>query len=316
MERMTGEARIDEEQKSLLRRYHQYLRLEKGLSQLTVQSYQDDVDKLLRFMADECLSPVTVSLDDLHRFAATLHDVGISPRSQARILSGLRSFFRFLVADGVRESDPTELLPSPKIGSRLPEVLSVAEIDSMIAVCDCGTSEGIRNRALLEVLYSCGLRVSEVCRLHLSDLYLDENFVRVWGKGQKERLVPVSDRAVNELRNWFAERDRIHINLGSEDYVFLSARRGKSLSRITVFRIVKDCAVLAGIHKVISPHTFRHSFATHLLEGGANLRAIQTMLGHERITTTEIYTHIDRSRLREEILLHHPRNLKNQKHIR
>jgi integrase/recombinase XerD len=274
-----------------------------------LDAYLRDVDKLLLYLGDVGVDPRQAKLEDLHGFVAGLHDIGIHPRSQARILSGVRSFYRFLLLDGFVETDPTELLPSPKIGEHLPEVLSLQEIDDIERAIDLSLPEGQRNRAIIEMLYSCGLRVSELCSLHLSDLYLDDGFVRVLGKGRKERLVPISGKAVEELGRWFSDRCHIDIKPGEEDYVFLSVRRGKHLSRIMVFHIVKQLAEMAGITKVISPHTFRHSFATHLLEGGANLRAIQTMLGHESIATTEIYTHIDRTRLREEILEHHPRNL-------
>ena len=294
---------------ALLRRYHQYLRLEKGLSGNTLEAYTEDLRKLLDFLSFDGQDFRTVSVDDLHQFMAGLADVGISARSMARVLSGIRSFYRFLYAEKEILQDPTELIETPKIGRRLPEVLAVGEIDSMIASIDLSQPEGQRNRAILEMLYSCGLRVSELCNLRISDLFLEEGFVRVLGKGGKERLVPISGRAIQELENWFLCRNLIRIKPGSEDFVFLSIRRGTPLSRITIFYWVKELALLAGIQKTISPHTFRHSFATHLLEGGANLRAIQAMLGHESISTTEIYTHVDRSRLRKEILEHHPRNL-------
>lgn len=293
---------------NITERYRQYLLLEKGLSRQTAEAYRQDLDKLIQFAAEgQQLQDITP--EELHQFLATLHDVGISPRSQARILSGIRSFFQFMQREELIENDPTELLPSPKIGQHLPEVLNVAEIDAIIAATAEDTSMVQRNRAIVETLYSCGLRVSELCNLHLSDLFLDEGYLRVWGKGKKERLVPISPRACSEINDWLEERNGIALALGHEDYVFVSERRGKRLSRITVFHIIRTLAERAGIRKEVSPHTFRHSFATHLLEGGANLRAIQTMLGHERITTTEIYTHLDRNRLREEILLHHPRNI-------
>lgn len=295
--------------------YRRHLRLEKGLSELTVRAYMDDLNKLLSFLDNEGVAPHLVSSEHLHRFIATVHDTGISTRSQARILSGVRSFYRFLVEEGMCETNPTELISSPKIGRKLPAVLSVDEIDALISSFPMDSPLGYRNRALLEVLYSCGLRVSEARDLQLSDLYLDEGFIRVRGKGNKERLVPISGRATTELKHWFSERSHIDTKRGHEDFVFISPQRGSQLSRITIFRIIKEQARMVGIRKEISPHTFRHSFATHLLEGGANLRAIQTMLGHEQITTTEIYTHIDRSRLREEILLHHPRNQKNKRDI-
>ena len=296
----------------LLSLYRDYLRLEKNMTSNTVEAYTDDVGKLLLYLKDAGLQPESVKLENLEHFAAGLHDIGITPRSQARILSGVRSFYKFLLMDRRIDALPTELLPSPKIGEHLPEVLSVEEIDRIISGIDLSEKEGQRNRAIIEMLYSCGLRVSELCNLLISDIWRDEGFVKVMGKGRKERFVPISGRALRELSLW--EECRCHINIrpGNEDYVFLSFKRGRKLSRITVFHIVKVLAENAGITKEISPHTFRHSFATHLLEGGANLRAIQEMLGHERIATTEIYTHLENSRLREEILRHHPRAFAKQ----
>lgn len=296
----------------LLSLYRDYLRLEKNMTSNTVEAYTDDVGKLLLYLKDAGLQPESVKLENLEHFAAGLHDIGITPRSQARILSGVRSFYKFLLMDRRIDALPTELLPSPKIGEHLPEVLSVEEIDRIISGIDLSEKEGQRNRAIIEMLYSCGLRVSELCNLLISDIWRDEGFVKVMGKGRKERFVPISGRALRELSLW--EECRCHINIrpGNEDYVFLSFKRGRKLSRITVFHIVKVLAESAGITKEISPHTFRHSFATHLLEGGANLRAIQEMLGHESIATTEIYTHLDNSRLREEILRHHPRAFAKQ----
>lgn len=296
----------------LLSLYRDYLRLEKDMTSNTVEAYTDDVGKLLLYLKDAGLQPESVKLENLEHFAAGLHDIGITPRSQARILSGVRSFYKFLLMDRRIDALPTELLPSPKIGEHLPEVLSVEEIDRIISGIDLSEKEGQRNRAIIEMLYSCGLRVSELCNLLISDIWRDEGFVKVMGKGRKERFVPISGRALRELSLW--EECRCHINIrpGNEDYVFLSFKRGRKLSRITVFHIVKVLAENAGITKEISPHTFRHSFATHLLEGGANLRAIQEMLGHESIATTEIYTHLDNSRLREEILRHHPRAFAKQ----
>ncbi len=296
----------------LLSLYRDYLRLEKNMTSNTVEAYTDDVGKLLLYLKDAGLQPESVKLENLEHFAAGLHDIGITPRSQARILSGVRSFYKFLLMDRRIDALPTELLPSPKIGEHLPEVLSVEEIDRIISCIDLSEKEGQRNRAIIEMLYSCGLRVSELCNLLISDIWRDEGFVKVMGKGRKERFVPISGRALRELSLW--EECRCHINIrpGNEDYVFLSFKRGRKLSRITVFHIVKVLAENAGITKEISPHTFRHSFATHLLEGGANLRAIQEMLGHESIATTEIYTHLDNSRLREEILRHHPRAFAKQ----
>lgn len=296
----------------LLSLYRDYLRLEKNMTSNTVEAYTDDVGKLLLYLKDAGLQPESVKLENLEHFAAGLHDIGITPRSQARILSGVRSFYKFLLMDRRIDALPTELLPSPKIGEHLPEVLSVEEIDRIISGIDLSEKEGQRNRAIIEMLYSCGLRVSELCNLLISDIWRDEGFVKVMGKGRKERFVPISGRALRELSLWEECRCHIKIRPGNEDYVFLSFKRGRKLSRITVFHIVKVLAENAGITKEISPHTFRHSFATHLLEGGANLRAIQEMLGHESIATTEIYTHLDNSRLREEILRHHPRAFAKQ----
>lgn len=296
----------------LLSLYRDYLRLEKNMTSNTVEAYTDDAGKLLLYLKDAGLQPESVKLENLEHFAAGLHDIGITPRSQARILSGVRSFYKFLLMDRRIDALPTELLPSPKIGEHLPEVLSVEEIDRIISGIDLSEKEGQRNRAIIEMLYSCGLRVSELCNLLISDIWRDEGFVKVMGKGRKERFVPISGRALRELSLWEECRCHINIRTGNEDYVFLSFKRGRKLSRITVFHIVKVLAENAGITKEISPHTFRHSFATHLLEGGANLRAIQEMLGHESIATTEIYTHLDNSRLREEILRHHPRAFAKQ----
>lgn len=296
---------------SILKKYKSYITLEQGLSNNTREAYLHDVEKLFTYFEDEKIDFLKVELEHFHSFAAALMDVGIGERSIARILSGVRSFYKFLVLDGYLEQDPTELLESPKIGKHLPEVLSVEEIDAIEGIIDVSTPEGQRDRAAIEMLYSCGLRVSELCNLLLSDLYLDEGFLRVTGKGNKQRLVPISERAIRELKSWFAFRNSINIKPGEEDYVFISAARKKHLSRITVFHNIKVYAEQADIQKTISPHTFRHSFATHLLEGGANLRAIQTMLGHESISTTEIYTHIDRRFLRDQILQHFPRNQKN-----
>ena len=293
----------------IIRKYQQYLKLEKSLSKNTLDAYMTDLDKLLNFLQSENIEISDVCLDDLERFSAGLHDIGIHPRSQARIISGIKSFFHLLIMADYLEADPSELLEGPKIGLKLPEVLTVEEIDSIIAAIDLSKNEGQRNRAILETLYSCGLRVSELTNLKLSDLYFDEGFIKVEGKGSKQRLVPISPRAIKEIKLYFTDRNRGKIKKEYEDYVFL-ARWGKNISRIMVFHLIKELAQTAGITKNISPHTFRHSFATHLLEGGANLRAIQCMLGHESIATTEIYTHIDRNMLRSEIIEHHPRNIK------
>ena len=293
---------------SILRKYRAYILLEKGLSENTRKAYASDVEKLLGFLADEGIDVRSCTLDDLHRFAASLHDIGISAVSVARILCGVRSFFTFLLQDGYIEADPTELLESPKKPEHLPAVLTLQEVDALEAAIDQSLPEGRRDHAMIEVLYSCGLRVSELCGLQLSDLFLDEGFLRVTGKGNKQRLVPVSPKAMGELKRWTDERRLIDIRPGEEDYVFVSHRRGRHLSRITVFHNLQVYARLAGIEKNISPHTLRHTFATHLLEGGANLRAIQAMLGHESIATTQLYTHLDRSFLREQVLCHLPRN--------
>ena len=302
----------NERQALIIRKYQQYLKLEKALSANTLDAYLTDLDKLLCFLKTENIDMLAVTLDDLQRFAAGLHDIGIHPRSQARIMSGIKSFFHFLVMADYREDDPSELLEGPKIGFKLPEVLTVEEIDTIISTVDMSKKEGQRNRAILETLYSCGLRVSELCNLKLSELYFDEGFIKVEGKGSKQRLVRISPRAIKEIKYWLLDRNLGKIKKGFEDYVFL-ARWGNSISRIMVFHLIKELAEKAGITKNISPHTFRHSFATHLLEGGANLRAIQCMLGHESIATTEIYTHIDRNMLRSEIIEHHPRNIKYRK---
>ena len=295
----------------LLQKFKQYLLLEKGLSPNTLDAYVHDVESLFEHLEEKGLHPFDVKLEDLEEFLASLHDkAGIRPRSQARMLSGIRSFYRYLVLDGQIEADPTLLLESPKIGMTLPEVLSVEEIDSLIAVIDLSKREGQRNRAIIETMYSCGLRVSEACNLKLSDLYLNEGFIKVEGKGSKQRLVPISERAISEIMEYMTDRAEIEIKPGNEDYLFVSAHFKKKMSRITMFHIIKELTEQAGIKKTISPHTLRHSFATHLLEGGANLRVIQSMLGHEDIGTTEIYTHIDAHRLRSEIIEHHPRNMK------
>lgn len=298
-----------QQQELIIKKYRQYLRLEKSLSPNTLDAYLTDLDKLLSFLLLERISVLEVTLNDLQRFAAGLHDIGIHARSQARIISGIKSFYRFLIMADYIEADPTELLEGPQVGFKLPEVLTLEEIDTIISGIDLSKNEGQRNRAILETLYSCGLRVSELTNLKLSDLYFDEGFIKVEGKGSKQRLVPVSPRAINEIKMYFIDRNRVNIKKDYEDFLFIS-KRGTNLSRIMIFHLIKELAEATGITKNISPHTFRHSFATHLLEGGANLRAIQCMLGHESIATTEIYTHIDRNMLRSEIIEHHPRNIR------
>ena len=294
---------------SVLRRYVQYLCLERSYSKNTLDAYRRDLQKLLVFYADNHIDYRTVTLEQLDQFAGQLREEGIQARSVARILSGERSFYRFLTLEKEVEQDPTELLESPQIGKHLPEVLSVEEIDSIINVIDVSKPEGIRDRAIIEVLYGCGLRISELCNLRISQLYLEDKYIRVKGKGSKERLVPIEGVAIDRVREWLVTRMGYKVKPSEEDYVFVSLTRGSRLSRISLFVYIKDYAERAGIKKNISPHTFRHSFATHLLEGGANLRAIQMMLGHEDISTTEIYMHIDKSKLRTEILEHHPRNI-------
>lgn len=290
------------------RRFLAHLTMEKGMSRNTAAAYGDDVDKLTRYLADAGIAVERASTDDLERFICDLQNVGIQPRSQARIISGVKSFYKFLRLEGYMDDDPTELILTPKIGRHLPEVLTIAEIDAMIECIDMSKAEGQRNRAIIETLYGCGLRVSELVTLRLSQLFLDERYVIIQGKGNKQRLVPISPVAIEQINLYLEQtRSRQVAQRGCEDILFLN-RRGAMLTRQMIFHIVKQLCELAGIKKAVSPHTLRHSFATHLLEGGANLRAIQQMLGHESITTTEIYVHIDRTRLRDEILSHHPRN--------
>lgn len=294
---------------NIVHEYQRYLKLERNFSPHTLYAYILDLRKLLDFFKSQGLNPLDAKLSDIQQFAAGLHDIGIHARSQCRILSGVRSFYKFLLLDGYISDDPTELLESPQIGEHLPEVLSTNEVDRIENSIDMSDPLGCRNKAIIEVLFSCGLRVSELVNLKLSNLYLEDGFVRILGKGRKERLVPISGTAIKELKYWFIDRNLMNIKEGEEDYVFLN-RRGGHLTRTMILIMIKRQALEAGITKTISPHTFRHSFATALLEGGADLRAIQTMLGHESIGTTEIYTHIDTSKLKEEILKCHPRNIK------
>lgn len=284
------------------------MKLQRNYSGNTLEAYILDINKLLKFLKDNGISPEAAKLSDIQCFAASLHDIGISPRSQCRILSGVRAFYKYLYLDGYIKDDPTELLESPKLGDHLPEVLTTEEVDRLEQAIDLSKWEGQRNKAIIEVLFSCGLRVSELVNLKMSALYLDEQFVRITGKGNKERLVPISENAIEQLKYWFIDRSHMNIKPGEEDYVFLN-RRGAHLTRTMILIMIKRLGAEAGIQKTISPHTLRHSFATALLEGGADLRAIQSMLGHESIGTTEIYTHIDTHTLREEILNHHPRNI-------
>ncbi len=295
-------------QANIVKAYQRYLKLQRGFSANTLDAYVRDLQKLLDYLAVEEKNVLDVQLEDLQHFAASLHDIGIGARSQCRILSGIRTFYQYLQQDGYLDDNPTELLESPVLGAHLPEVLSTKEVDMLEASIDLSKWEGHRNKAIIEVLFSCGLRVSELVNLKLTDLYLKERYVRVIGKGSKERLVPISGRAIQELDFWFMDRKQMNIKPGEEDYVFLN-RRGAHLTRTMILIMIKQQAIEANIQKTISPHTLRHSFATALLEGGADLRAIQAMLGHESIGTTEIYTHIDMTTLRQQILEHHPRNI-------
>jgi len=289
----------------ILDQYHLYLKLEKGLSLNTIEAYESDLQKLNGYLSDAHISLENATTEILRDFIIEISSLGIHPRSQARILSSIKSFYHFLIYKNILDNDPTELLESPKIGLRLPEVLSVQEIDEIIAAIDLSKAEGQRNKTIIEVLYGSGLRVSELVGLQLSKLYIDEGYMLVEGKGSKQRLVPMSPQALKQIGLWKIDRNLLNIKKGNEDIVFLN-RRGSKLSRDMIFKIVKELATLAGIRKNVSPHTFRHSFATHLLENGANLRAIQQLLGHESITTTELYTHIDVHFLRQTVLNCHP----------
>lgn len=294
----------------ILPHYKAYLLLERGLSENTRTGYLADAGRLAGWCADAGTDAADATVELLHSYIVALHDLGIAERSQARAVAGIRSFYRYLQVEGLREDNPADLIEGPKIGQHLPEVLTLDEIDAMVAAIDYSRPEGRRNRAIIETLYGSGLRVSELCALQHRNINTAEGFLTVYGKGSKERLVPMSDTALEQIQQYLDERWRRGDTVapGEEDYVFLN-RRGRHLSRVMVFYIVRDLAEAAGIRKTISPHTLRHSFATHLLEGGANLRAIQMMLGHESIATTEIYLHLDNARLREEILAHHPRNI-------
>lgn len=295
-----------------IRDYQIYLKLEKGLSENSIESYLRDIDKLKGFCKNNLNidDPSKVKHTDIENFLSALYDLQISSRSQARIISGLNSFYGFLILEGKIEVSPTELISQPKIGLKLPEVLTIEEIDQIEAAIDLSKFEGHRNRAIIETLYSCGVRVSELIDLKYSNLYIDEGFIKVIGKGNKERFAPINDGLLKEIKFYEESmRNKLEIKPGNEDYIFLN-RRGAKLTRVMIFTIVKNLAEIAGIGKKVSPHTFRHSFATHMLEGGADLRVIQDLLGHESITTTEIYTHLDKDFLRSEILSFHPRNKK------
>ncbi len=294
---------------SVLEEYHLYLKLEKSLSENTVKAYERDLLKLIDYMNDAHIKPEEAKMEHLRDFLIEISEIGIHPRSQARILSGIKSFYHFLLYKDIIRDDPTQLLESPKIGLHLPEVLSLEEIDKIIGAIDLSKAEGQRNKAIIEVLYGSGLRVSELVNLRLSNLYINDGYMLVEGKGSKQRLVPLSPQSVKQIELWKTDRNLLNIQKNNEDFLFLN-RRGKKLTRAMIFYIVKDLTEKAGIQKNISPHTFRHSFATHLLENGANLRAIQQLLGHESITTTELYTHIDVNYLRKTILEFHPMNKK------
>lgn len=298
------------EQDRIVRRYYQYLKLEKGCSANTIDAYMRDLDKFLNFIKEEGKDFMTAQLEDMHNFSALMTDIGINPVSLSRILSGIRSFYHFLVLGDIIDANPTELLEFPKKPQHLPDVLSVEEIDLLEAQIDLSQPEGQRNKTIIEMLFSCGLRVSELVNLKISNLYLNEGFIKVEGKGSKQRLVPISEKAIHEIRLYALERNLISTSPEHQDFLFISKRQKKPLTRVMVFLMLKELVAKAGIPKAVSPHTLRHSFATSLLEGGANLRAIQAMLGHESIATTQIYTHIDTTHLRKEILEHHPRNMK------
>ncbi|HHW81114.1 MAG TPA: site-specific tyrosine recombinase XerD [Bacteroidales bacterium] len=291
----------------LIQKYRQYLLLEKGLSSNSISAYMTDLRKLLNYATDNELAMKDITTSNLEELFAEQYDKGIKPRSMARMLSGIKSFFKYLFLEDYIQKNPAELLDAPSIGVKLPAVLSIEEIDNMLSVIDLSTMEGTRNYAIIETLYSCGLRVSELTSLRFTNLFFDDGFIRVDGKGSKQRLVPISDVAIKKINNYLTYRNSMEAKKGSEDYLFIS-KRGTPISRITVFYYVKKYAEEAGIKKTISPHTLRHSFATHMIERGANIRYVQAMLGHEKITTTEMYTHLDRNFLRQEIISHHPLN--------
>lgn len=295
--------------RSLIKEYEGFLKLEKGLSPNSIEAYLSDISKLEQFLILEQAEtgPEKMNREQLSQFLVWINELGLSARTQARILSGIKAFFHYLLLEDLIEKDPTALLEGPRLESKLPEVLTVAEIDLMLEVIDLSKAQGRRNKAMLETLYSCGLRVSELVNLHLSGIFRAEGFIRVIGKGDKERLVPVSQRALREIDLYLPDRNMLSIQEGNEDILFLN-RRGRKLTRNMVFTIIRELASASGIKKPVSPHTFRHSFATHLVEGGADLRAVQEMLGHESITTTEIYTHLDKAYLREAIISFHPRS--------
>lgn len=295
----------------VLQGFKVHLQLERSLSENSVDAYIHDVEKLTQYLStvDDSISPKNVSGNDLKNFLEWIYELGINERSQARIISGIKAFYRYLLLEDLVDKDPTYLIEAPKLPKKLPETLTIEEINALIGEINLSTPEGVRNRAILETLYSCGLRVSELINLKITNLHLEVDFIKVTGKGNKERLVPIGQSAVKHI-NLYKNNTRPHLTIkpGHEDYLFLN-RRGAQLTRVMIFTIIRKLATNIGLQKTISPHTFRHSFATHLIEGGADLRAIQQMLGHESITTTEIYTHLDQSFLKDTILRYHPRNL-------
>jgi integrase/recombinase XerD len=295
--------------KKVLDGFRAYLLLERSLSDNTLKSYNFDVQKLLTYFSERNINYKEAKLQDFQSFLVFLNDLGIASTSQARIISGIKSFYTYLLSEDIIDDDPTQLLEMPKLSRYLPTVLSLEEIDLLKSVIDLSKPDGQRNKAMIEVLYSCGLRVSELIGLKISNIYPQEGFIQVFGKGSKQRLIPISDTALHEISMYMIDRNSWEIKPGEEDFLFLN-QRGSHLSRQSVFNLIKQCAMDAGIKSVISPHTLRHSFATHLLEGGADLRVIQELLGHESILTTEIYTHIDMTYLRDTILSYHPRNKK------
>ncbi len=293
---------------SYRRGFHAFLRLEKSLSQHSVSAYKHDIDKLTAYLEENSIAvqPSGITISHLQDFLKWLNQTSLNARSQMRIISGIRAFYKYLLLENLVTDDPTQLLDMPRTGRKLPEFLTINEIERLIAAIDLSKPEGERNKAMIETLYGCGLRVSELVNLKISCIYFNEGFIRITGKGDKERLVPFSGKAMKQILLYQHEiRSHLAIKKGNEDFLFLN-RRGGKLSREMIFMIIKELALVAGIHKTIGPHTLRHSFATHLVEGGADLRAVQEMLGHSSITTTEIYTHLDRTFLRENILDHHP----------
>ncbi len=292
-----------------IKNFKSYLRVEKSLSSNSVEAYDDDVKKLVQFLDYHKLdiSPTNIKLVHLRQFIEWINNMGLCSRTQARIISGIRAFYKYLLMEDEIDNNPSELLEGPKTGRKLPTFLSVEEVDALLAAIDLSKPEGQRNKAMLETLYSCGLRVSEVVNMRISNLFFDEGYVKITGKGNKERLVPISPRAIKEINlYWKYYRNHLEIKKGCENILFLN-RRGNKLTRVMVFIIIKELALKIDLQKEISPHTFRHSFATHLVEGGADLRAVQEMLGHESITTTELYTHLNREYLRDAIIRYHPR---------